>query len=204
MGRLTTSFVLGYHGCDAEVAREAVNRGTPILQSDRAYDWLGPGAYFWESDPTRAMEWARWKVERGEYSQPAVVGAIIDLRNCLDLTNREDVDLVSHAYDSFAQLQDRAGLPLPTNKSVNGDPNEDLLLHFLDCAAFRHLHQLVAKAGMEPFDTIRGVFTEGDRAFPGSEIRQKTHTQIAVRSNDCIKGLFYPLEDGVIQFAAET
>ncbi len=64
------------------VAEDAVLNGAGILQSDRDYDWLGPGAYFWESDPLRAMEWAKWKSKRGEYNRPAVIGAVIDLGNC--------------------------------------------------------------------------------------------------------------------------
>ena len=65
MSRLATSFVLGYHGCDADIARRAVLEGVNIIKSDKDYDWLGPGAYFWESDPQRALEWAEWKVSRG-------------------------------------------------------------------------------------------------------------------------------------------
>lgn len=38
--------MLGYHGCDEAVARDAVLDGVDILESDKDYDWLGPGAYF--------------------------------------------------------------------------------------------------------------------------------------------------------------
>jgi hypothetical protein len=86
LSRLATSFVLGYHGCEYGVATKAIAGETSILQSKRDFDWLGPGAYFWESDPQRAMEWAHWKASRGDYSRPAVIGAVIDLRHCLDLT----------------------------------------------------------------------------------------------------------------------
>lgn len=200
MSRLATSFVLGYHGCDAAVSARAVTEGQSILQSERDYDWLGPGAYFWESDPVRAMEWARSKVSRGEYRTADVVGAVIDLRYCLDLTNREDVELMRGAHASFEKLQTKAGLPLPVNENVKTDPHEDRLLRYLDCAVFRHLHRIVAEAGLEPYDTVRGIFVEGGEAFPGSAIARKTHTQIAVRSPDCIKGLFRPLHDGRLQF----
>ena len=200
MGRLSTSFVLGYHGCDAKVAAAAVEVGASILESDKDYDWLGPGAYFWEADPTRAMEWAEAKVARGQYSAPAVVGAVIDLRNCLDLTTRDDVALLCDAHKSFEALQIKAGVPLPENKNLSGDANRDFLLRYLDCAVFRHLHQIVKDTDLDPFDTVRGLFIEGASAFPGSAINEKTHTQIAVRSNECIKGLFYPLHDGSLQF----
>ena len=58
MSRLATSFVLGYHGCDEDIGREAIRGDTALIQSDKDYDWLGPGAYFRESDPKRAWEWA--------------------------------------------------------------------------------------------------------------------------------------------------
>ena len=101
MSRLATSFVSGYHGCDRATAIRAVSGDISLLQSNRDYDWLGPGAYFWESDPQRAYEWAQWKVDRGDYSEAAVVGAVIDLRHCLDLVSREDLELVKAAHSSF-------------------------------------------------------------------------------------------------------
>ena len=73
--------MLGYHGCDRTLAERAVNGEIELLQSERDFDWLGPGAYFWESDPQRAFEWAKWKAAREDYSNPAVVGAVIDLRS---------------------------------------------------------------------------------------------------------------------------
>jgi hypothetical protein len=192
--------VLGYHGCDLSVAKRVISGDAQFLQSDRDHDWLGPGAYFWEADPDRAMEYAQWKASRGEISEPTVVGAVMDLRECLDLTNREDVALLKSSYDSLVALNDRSGLPIPENRNVSSDPFANLLLRFRDCAVFRHLHKRVEEAGLAPYDTVRGMFEEGGPAFPGSAIKAKTHTQIAVRNNDCIKGVFYPLLEGALQF----
>ncbi|MFM2273156.1 MAG: hypothetical protein RL702_2221 [Pseudomonadota bacterium] len=197
MSRLATSFVLGYHGCDAAVARKAVLDGAEILQSEKDYDWLGPGAYFWESDPTRAWEWARWKADKGDYSEPAVIGAVIDLRNCLDLVSREDIELFRAAHNSFKRLQKLSGLPMPKNVNPKGSRDKDRLLRFLDCAVFRHLHRIIDEivaddASFEPYDTVRGMFVEGGKAFPGSGVYRKSHIQIAVRNGACIKGIFYP------------
>lgn len=200
MARLATSFVLGYHGCDADIARRVIQGDMPLLQSNRDWDWLGPGAYFWEADPVRAMEFAEWKQSRGEIETPTVIGAVIDLRECLDLTNRDDIELIAAAYDSFVQLNAAAGLPLPENRNAPGDPFGNLLLRYLDCAVFRHLHKLIEETRIEKIDTVRGMFEEGGLAFPGSAIKARTHTQIAVRNNDCIKGTFYPLVEGALQF----
>jgi len=77
--RHATSFVLGYHGCDEKVGRRVVAEGLALEQSKKDYDWLGPGVYFWESDPVRALEWARAKADKGVIDAPFVVGAVIDL-----------------------------------------------------------------------------------------------------------------------------
>jgi len=167
--------------------------GADVNQSEKDYDWLGPGAYFWESDPLRALEWAQWKKQRGEYENPSVIGAVVDLRNCLDLVSREDVELVKNAYDAFVKIRRHSGLELPTNRNPDGTEKDDLLLRFLDCAVLRHLHEMVDETpDTEPFDTVRGMFVEGGKAFPGSGIHRRSHVQIAVRNPACIKGLFFP------------
>ncbi len=185
--------MLGYHGCDKSVAKKAVLDGAEIIQSDRDYDWLGPGAYFWEADPLRALEWARWK----DYNEPSVIGAVIDLKHCLDLTNREDVEVLQYAYHSFIDIQEKSGLPIPENKNPSGDNNEDRVLRYLDCAVFRHLHKIIemrikSGLGFDAYDTVRGMFVEGDPVYEGSDIYEKSHVQIAVRNVQCIKGVFFP------------
>ena len=74
-------FVYGYHGCDESVAKRILEGNDPLSPSYNAYDWLGSGIYFWEDAPERAMQWA---VEMKK-PHPAVVGAVIELGNCLNL-----------------------------------------------------------------------------------------------------------------------
>lgn len=190
--------MLGYHGCDRATAQKAVLEGVSILHSDRDYDWLGPGAYFWESDPTRALEWARWKKQIGAYKEPAVIGAVIDLRNCLDLVSRDDIELLRAAHKSFLQVQAKAGLPIPKNGNPKGAKDKDRVLRFLDCAVLRHLHEILdqlatSDPSIEKFDTVRGMFVEGGKAYAGSGIYRKSHVQLAVRNPACIKGIFFAL-----------
>jgi hypothetical protein len=196
LSRLATSFVLGYHGCEASFARKVVLGEAELRPSVKDYDWLGPGIYFWESDPFRAFEWAEEKVARRELTKPGVVGAVIDLRNCLDLSNRFDVKLVQSAFASYHELQKVSGLPLPVNKSLKKERDGDRKLRFLDCAVVKHLHEMtrdMQSAGIgEAFDTVRGTFTEGEEAYPGCGFKELTHTQIAVQSSTCILGYFLP------------
>lgn len=75
---------MGFHGCD-KATFERVLSGSPFLKSQNDYDWLGEGAYFWESNPQRGLEFAREKfIREGRKGDVYVVGAVIDLGWCLD------------------------------------------------------------------------------------------------------------------------
>lgn len=200
MSRNATSFVLGYHGCSEEVGKKAVAEGLSLNQSNEDFDWLGPGTYCWEGDPRRAQEWAQHKVDRGSYNNPFVVGAVIDLGNCLDLLSRDNIELLASAYKRFTAQRKLAGLPVPKNRDSRTINKGDKLLRFRDCAVIRHLHAMIDDVDanppgvdhIEPFDTVKGLFIEGKRAYRGGGFYKKTHTQIAVRSDACVKGIFIP------------
>lgn len=196
MSRLAASFVLGYHGCDLDVARELVTRRAALVPSDKIFDWLGPGVYFWEADPLRALEWARARFAAA--GTPAVVGAVIDLGNCLDLLSRADQELLRGAYDSLAAIHAKAERPLPRNENSPRGGDTDRRLRKLDCAVIRHLHELTSEPAGDvlPFDTVRGMFTEGEQVYEGSGFHAQSHVQIAVLDPACIKGVFLPPELG--------
>jgi hypothetical protein len=203
LSRLATSFVLGYHGCDKEVAEKVVSRQAQLTQSNTKYDWVGPGIYFWEADPLRALEWAKSRCAEGVYETPAVVGAIIDLRNCLDLLNRTDQELVRLAYNSLVSFYQGAELPLPQNLNSKKGGDKDRRARALDCDVITHLHEIMdfnpedEKALFDRiphFDTVRGMFTEGSELYPGAAFYHQSHVQIAVRNPDCIRGVFFPPE----------
>lgn len=78
------AFVLGFHGCDQSIADTVISDRSGLRFSRNDYDWLGHGIYFWENDPQRALEYAQMLCEhprrgKGSISQPAVIGAVIDL-----------------------------------------------------------------------------------------------------------------------------
>ena len=112
-----------------------------------------------------------------------MVGAVIDLGLCLDLTTSGGITWVRIAYASLKDDMTAVGIPLPQN-SLGG------LRRNLDCAVFRHLHAILEDDGRPPLDTIRGVFTEGQPVYPGAGFDEKTHVQIVVRNPLCIKGVF--------------
>ena len=184
MHKLASSFVLGYHGCDRAVA-ERLLAGEDFRESQNDYDWLGPGIYFWEANPQRGLDFARelQRVGRGAIENPAVIGAVVELGLCLDLTTSAGIQQVRAAHEQLVLLSETAGTPLPRN-------SPDLLRRNLDCAVLRVLHGIREQAGDLAVDTVRGVFVEGGPIFPESGFREKTHIQIAVCNPGCIKGVF--------------
>ena len=165
---------------------ERILAGEAMQPSKRPYDWLGSGIYFWENDPLRAWEWARSKED---VEDPFIIGAVVALGNCLDLTTRKSHRNLEAAFDSLKEVSKESGLKLPANKKAN--PNDDdYLLRYLDRVVINHLHNLNEMEGKEIYDTVRGVFPEGAPVYPGALFRDKTHVQIAVWNPECILGVF--------------
>jgi hypothetical protein len=186
--------VLGYHGCDRGVA-ESVLAGASFKVSENQYDWLGSGAYFWEANPIRGLEFAEefrnWRKGMGaEILEPYVIGAVIDLGFCLDLISSAGLKAVGALHEDFLAHCKTANIQVPTN---SGGP--DLLFRRLDCAVINHLNRTYEKSGLPGFDTVRGVFVEGKRLYPDAGFFEKTHIQICVRNLACIKGVFRVPED---------
>lgn len=105
--------MLGFHGCDRRVGERVLAGDLDLIHSDQDYDWLGPGVYFWEADPVRAMEWATAKAKRIDGMVPWVIGAAVDLGNCLDLTVRDNVELLRDAHDGLMAALQAQGKPMP-------------------------------------------------------------------------------------------
>lgn len=50
--------ITAFHSCDKEIGLKVLNGEEPLIPSDNIWDWLGPGVYFWEQNPGRALEYA--------------------------------------------------------------------------------------------------------------------------------------------------
>jgi len=61
-------------------------------------------------------------------------------------------------------------------------------------AVIEQVHDFNMQENRVPFDTVRGIFIEGNEVYPGSGFREKTHIQICVRNLGCIKGYFNLIE----------
>lgn len=185
--------ILGFHGCDESVVQEVLTGKTSLKESTNSYDWLGHGVYFWENSPARAMEFAEHsrkypKQSKGTIAKPAVIGAVIDLGFCLDLLDYGNLQLLKIGYKILQDTNDKS--KLPQNKSIGGIG--DLLLRELDCAVIESVHVSGKEIGLQSFDSIRGVFYEGEELYPNAGFREKNHIQICIRNPNCIKGFFQP------------
>ena len=186
--------VVGYHGCDRSVGEAVLLRQGTLQPSNNPWDWLGKGIYFWEHGPERAWEFAAWKQRRREVQEPFVLGAYIHLGRCFDLTDTAATSQLGVFYDDFKLDMEGEGLVLPLNRPGRGkDPDPDFIRRELDCAVLNHgLAKLESAANAVRVDTVRGVFVEGEPAYPDARIHLKTHVQIAVRDPQCIIGYFLP------------
>lgn len=173
--------VFGFHGTDPAFARRLVSGDVPVADwspSANEYDWLGHGIYFWEYAPDRAKAWA---------SKGGVVGAIIRLGECLDLTEITYTDLLASAYENFAERRRRHKKGMPQNTGKRRD---------LDCAVINYLARQMRRESGTTLQTVRAPFVEGEPVYAGSAILRESHVQVAVRDPSCILGVFRPTGRG--------
>jgi hypothetical protein len=172
-------------GATKKVAERLLN-GASFKSSENEWDWLGPGIYFWESNPKRGLDFAieLSKLKRGpKINAPAVIGAVIDMRPCLDTTTLSGIAMVKRGHEMLQKLHTETKTPLPSNSG-------DLLRRNLDCAVVKVVHASRDEQELPPIDTVKGIFVEGEPLYENSGFYAKTHTQICVCNPDCIKGVF--------------
>lgn len=182
------NLVLGFHGCDRSVFDRIIHNGGMMKRSENSYDWLGHGIYFWESNYHRALEWAQ---RSSKINDPAVIGAVIDLGYCLNLTDSGSVEHLKRGYEILKTRCEQAGVQLPANRPSK--KGRDVLLRDLDCAVIQQIHDYNKECEWPGFDSVRGIFVEGDPPYPGSAFCEKTHVQLCIVNPNCIKGFFAPL-----------
>lgn len=182
------NIVFGFHGCNRDTYEDVLFKGKPLRKSENSYDWLGHGIYFWEQNFLRARDWAKQRYgEENAY----VIGAVIDLGYCLNLTDSFSSAYLVMGYELLKLRCEMANIPLPTNRPSK--KTTDILLRDLDCAVIQQIHDCSQEVNGVEFDSVRGIFLEGPPPYPGSEFREKTHVQLCIRNPNCIKGYFSPL-----------
>ena len=126
--------VLAYHGCDRAVGEAVISGESELLPSQNTYDWLGHGIYFWEYAPERAKAWG----------EGGVVGAVIQLGTCLDLTDVNYTALLTAEFETIRHAHDSQGLAFGFTLFIN-----DQHTRLLPERRVRH-HDVVAVSGIGP------------------------------------------------------
>lgn len=189
-----TNLIIAFHGCDQSVVDTVITGKQPLTGSENAYDWLGHGIYFWENNYDRALKYAQDlkknpKKSSKKVTNPAVIGAVIDLGYCLDLLEDKSLQLLKNSYEILKNFHEATGTKLPENKLQEKNIP---MLRYLDCTIINFLNQYQKSNDGHEFDSVRGVFVEGGELYKGSGFNEKNHIQICVRNPNCIKGYFIP------------
>jgi hypothetical protein len=180
--------ITGYHSCDREVGLNVLNGEVELIPSNNDWDWLGGGVYFWEQDPKRAYDYANEVAGGQQFNKvkiktPFVIGATIELGNCLNLVESHSLSILEVAYNSLVTLYKQLGEKLPVNKGNNRQ---------LDCAVLRYVHQTTKEQGLPRYDTVRSAFDEGAKVYAGASFTSRHHIQVCVINPLLIKGFFLP------------
>lgn len=206
MYNVRPGLMIGFHGCDRSRQEQLLSDSRTIPISREPFDWLGHGMYFWENNYERAFQWAKDKESQGRIKEAAVIGAVIDLSYCCDLIDSEYIKMLAANYNIMQSRHTSIGKPLPLNKDLGSDQFGDKLMRFRDCAAIEFMHDKIRDTARsdimsygysryKPFDSIRGMFPEGEPAYDGAGFRTKSHIQICIRNPNCIKGFFLKREE---------
>ena len=187
-----SNLILGFHGCDEDDQTQLINNLKNFKNSQKNFDWLGHGMYFWENNDKRAIDWALSKQKAGNLNNPTSVGAVIDLGYCLDLMDSSGIETIKRYYNILKENTKIEGLSLPQNINHPKVSGNDKTLRYLDCAVIELLHSEIKKAGEKEFDSVRALFIEGQPIYEDAGFYNKTHIQICIRNPNCIKGYFLP------------
>ncbi|HEY4193932.1 MAG TPA: hypothetical protein VGM63_00235 [Mucilaginibacter sp.] len=193
--------LIGFHGCDKSRQQDLLINSVSMPISEKPYDWLGHGMYFWENNADRALEWAKAKESAKKIEEAAVIGAVIDLGHCCDFLDSSFTKMLT-AYHNLMKIElEKVGKSILENEDLKSDRHHDKLLRYLDCATLEFMHEqirtqykkdMAAKnhSSLKIFDSVRGAFLEGGAAYIGSGFCAKSHIQICIRNSNCIKGYF--------------
>lgn len=180
--------VEGFHSCDQEVGLKVLNGQMDLKPSLNPWDWLGHGVYFWEYNPGRALQYATecaagMQKNKIRIRKPMVLGAIVELGKCLNLLESESLSMVKVAHKALVRVNKEFAKEMPVNKGARRE---------LDCAVINYVHELIREAGLQPYDTVRCAFQEGEELYKGASATQRQHVELCVINKEMIKGYFLP------------
>ena len=111
---------------------------------------------------------------------------------CATFIFQTSPSILKNGYEILCLRCKALDVELPQNKPSL--KSKDILVRNLDCAVIQQIHDYNKDNGRVPFDSVRGIFTEGEPVYPGSAFLEKTHVQLCICNPNCIKGYFAPLK----------
>ncbi len=148
-----SGLILGFHGCDQSLVQKVFSGKKELNPSNKDWDWLGSGVYFWENSYERALAFAATYQKFKKIKTPAVIGAVLNL-----------------GYSILKETYSLQGLALPENKAAG--PDKDLLIRKLDCKVIETLHRVKEDNNEKPFDSVRAVFWEGAELYDNAGFKE--------------------------------
>lgn len=173
----------GYHATELAVAHSAVVADIRLGRTDNEREWLGEGIYLWLDHPAAAIIWAMIGKTDGRLKKPAILRYDVNVRLCLDVNDTNSHAEIRLAFNYLEHLHLGLGKPLPTNDKIRGGIP---INRFLDSAVINTVDYLRRANKLSKYDSVMGMFEDGQPIFPGSAIKDKTHRQIAIRNADCL------------------
>jgi len=167
--RLSTSFILGYHGCDRHVD-ERLLAGEAFQASTDDYDWLGPGVYFWEANPRRGFEFATEAALRRGSSIQGRHWSRDRPRKLSGFDHQCRSSFRCEAHKDLIGTLSQTGCTPPVNSTDTRRRSH--------CAVILRVHAIVQKSASTPIDTVKAAFIEGPPLCPTAGFHEKTHTQM--------------------------
>ena len=155
---------LGFHGCEKQLAMEILLQKKDFHQSTNVK----------------------------QCNEPFVLGAVLDLGYCLDLTCRKHVQSLVSVWSTIVRPIYDSGNIKPNKPGRNVGENGELMLRFLDKYVIESLHKFNEAKGFEAYDSVRAGFWEGQEIYPTAGFREKNHIQICIRNPKCVLGVFLP------------
>jgi hypothetical protein len=148
-----------------------LNGSDELQASVNPWDWLGPGIYFWEHNPQRALVYAVEAAQKqqkfsGKIKTPFIVGAIVDLGKCLNLIEPNSIEIVKEAHARLLNTMNTSGEKMPVNNGANRQ---------LDCAVIKYVHEVSKKLGRPAYDSVRSPFQEGGPIYEGANFTDRSH-----------------------------
>src|SRR5258708_37443330 len=134
------NLIIGFHGCERSVRDALLMNPNDYKISQKSFDWLGHGFYFWENNYDRALQWATEKKDRGLIKEPTVIGAVLYLGYCCDFLEKRYIQLLANHFNDMKTMYEASKKELPQNKDVIEDIHKNKLLRYLDCRAIEYMH----------------------------------------------------------------